>query len=384
MQKSSIYSTTKLAHHPEALEKLRTGDAQSPTMVQWFPTNVCNQSCTFCAFGSGPEAIRAKVPNPVRSAWKNQQLIDTRSSMSLEKALETVQCLHEMGVKAVEVTGGGEPTAYTYFDKLWEALRATGMDLALVTNGTLLTDARIQLLQDTPTLQWVRVSIDAGDPESYVQTRHVPQSHYAKAWQSVGDLAEKCTQATVGVGFVVDRENWKGVGDAIRTTAQSGANNIRISAAFTPEGLSRFPEGSIDFVRNEILLAASAPTVRSDFRVHDLFSERIYNVELGRQMYSFCTWKEVGCLIGADATIYACCSLAYHPLGIMGSIQDKDFRTMWEGEGKQWRDGHDARKSCKIQCLYWQRNLDAIRMIADPAVEAEFVQSGTPAHVNFI
>jgi hypothetical protein len=45
-----------------------------------------------------------------------------------------------MGVKAVQITGGGEPTAHPRHADIFRAVLDRGLDLALVTNGVLLRD----------------------------------------------------------------------------------------------------------------------------------------------------------------------------------------------------------------------------------------------------
>src|SRR5688572_2688860 len=135
-----IYSTEKIAWHPESLQKLREATPQAPLIVQFMPTNVCNQACGFCSYGSGPEAIRAKIPNPDKKLWKNQQLFQGRDIIPKEKMLETIPLLAEMGVKCIEVTGGGEPTAYPFLTELLDVIKDSGLELGLVSNGTLIDE----------------------------------------------------------------------------------------------------------------------------------------------------------------------------------------------------------------------------------------------------
>jgi hypothetical protein len=120
------------------------------------------------------------------------------------------------------------------------------------------------------------------------------------------------------------------------------------------------------------------------FRINDLSTERWHNVALGRQEYPFCAWKEIGCVIGADQNVYACCSWAYNPMGLMGSIKTQSFEEMWTGDGAAWRKAHDPRTDCRIHCLYERRNTTALTYMMDRVAAEGAANGDPPAHVNFI
>ncbi|MBC7836892.1 radical SAM protein [Acetobacteraceae bacterium] len=208
-----VYSKAKLAFHSAALQSIRSGEQQPPIVVHWFPTNVCNQACVFCTFGSGPDRLRAKILNRRKERWKNQQLADPHAVMPKEKMLETVHCLKEIGVKAIQISGGGEPVAYPFFDEMVSAITAAGMEFGLVTNGTLINHVKAELIGSLGFV-WARVSIDAGNQGDYKRVRNVSAGHWSRAWKSVSLLARERVraghhpEASVGVGYVVDRDNW--------------------------------------------------------------------------------------------------------------------------------------------------------------------------------
>ena len=376
----SVYHVAKIAHHPDALRALREGEATVPILVRWYPTNVCPHACHFCSYGSGPAALREKITsNPPRAAWKNTERMDPREQMPLEKMLETVACLQQLGVKAVEVSGGGEPLAYTHIDAMLSALSDTALEFALVTNGTLLDAAmakRIAALQFT----WARVSIDAGSAEDYCAIRMCPPRHWELAWEAVERLvaAKRHPEARVGVGFTVDRINAAGLYACIQRAREVGADNVRVALSFTPDGTDRW--ASVLETVHEQADAALRDLSSPDFTVYDLTRERQHNVEHGWQQYPYCYWKDVGCVIGADQNIYACCSWAYNTQGLLGSIREQSFTELWTGDGARWRRQHDPRRDCRIHCLYETRNKAALRLMLDP----EPVTDPAPPHVNFL
>ena len=377
----SPYSTTKIAHHPEVLEALRVGADWPPLFVQWMPTNLCNQACEFCSYGHWKPGTQG----PPASAWKNNKLFDEKQFMPQAKMQETVASLHALGCKAVEITGGGEPTTYPWFDEMVESIGKTGMEVALVSNGVLLTPDRVKRLADVP-FTWARISIDAGSPETYCAIRHVPQGHFTKALQGLERLAKAKShpEARVGMGYVIDRKNWHDVYMGCRIAKDHGADNVRVSVAFTPDAMNRWAPSQIDEAIDQVR-RAKQDFESHDFHVSNLSRERWDNLLHTKQAYPYCYWKDVACVIGGDCKVYTCCSLAYNPMGLIGDLREQSFSKLWKSpEARTFRMRHNPRVDCPVWCLFERRNLDALKFIADPA-EAEAVRArGTPLHVNFV
>ena len=371
------YSVQKLVHHPEVLQALRERRHQPPTQIHFMPALACNQHCQFCSYGH-----RTKDDEPDQFHWKNMALMSD-AFMPLAKMRECVADWQAMGVKAVELTGGGEPLIYPYVDTFLHLMAGWGADLGLVTNGTALTAERADLFAATR-WKWARVSVDAGTPGTYVITRRVPRSHWRLAWRAVELLANRKNhpEQRVGVGYVVDRTNFDGVYDACRLAVENGADNVRIALAFTPSHLQRFPEGAVEEAADQ------AKQVAADFggllQVNDFVNERAGNIQAGAQDYQFCAAKEVLCVVGGDQQVYNCCTLAFTKKGLVGSIVDKTFRQLWEESAPAFYE-HDARKICNVPCLYEQRNRAALNLLGLSTEEVSQLASRDAAiHRNFI
>lgn len=109
-----------------------------PFHLQLNPTNRCNLNCEFCS---------------CRDRNKNAEI-----------PLEKVQsfCATFPSIKAVTITGGGEPLLYRDFDALTEYFYACGIQMGMVTNGYLLPDTYDTTLAR---LTWCRISlsVESGD-----------------------------------------------------------------------------------------------------------------------------------------------------------------------------------------------------------------------------
>lgn len=332
-----------------------------------------------CSYGH-----RVEGDGPDQLGWKNMALMSD-AYMPADKMRECVSDWRAMGVKAVELTGGGEPLLYPYVDEFLWLAADWGVDTALVTNGTALNEQKATRFTAT-NWKWARVSIDAGTAAQYVATRRVPPSHWGFAWRGVEALARRrrAPDQRVGVGFVVDRSNFAGVYEACRLAAEAGADNVRVSLAFTPAGGERFPAGALDEA------GAQAQRAAADFagtlQVVDLVSERASNLAAGAQDYALCAAKEVLCVVGGDQKVYNCCTLAFTYAGLVGSIASRSFRDLWESEEtRAMFAAHDARDVCKVPCLYERRNKRALELVAMEPEAVAAIAAGDPGlHRNFI
>ena len=144
--------------------------------------------------------------------------------------------------------------------------------------------------------------------------------------------------------------------------------------AFTPQGLSRFPNGAIESVIEQAS-RAKADFEDDDFKIHDLITSRVHNIQLQAQDYEYCGMKEVMVVVGPNSA-YTCCSLAFSSKGLIGYFDENyTFEQLWwDPKTIEFFAQHDARRICDIPCLYEQKNkriLDILQMSYDQQITAE-------------
>ena len=114
----------------------------------------------------------------------------------------------------------------------------------------------------------------------------------------------------------------------------------------------------------------------------DLLEERSVNNLSSMQDYNPCYSKDLICIIGGDANVYTCCTLAFTPQGKIGSLRNTYFKDLWRSEATtDLFKNLDPRKVCTCPCLYERRNRQMIWM-----VEQDDPPAGRPEgiHRNFI
>lgn len=288
----------------------------------------------------------------------------------LAKVEEILDDCVAMGIGAVQITGGGEPTVHRDHPAIFRAVLDRGLDLALVTNGWALRDEVVPLLMRA---KWVRVSVDAGTAETYAATREVPLSAFGKVWENVQRLCAARDAANsdtiIGVGFVVTKENWREVSAAAHMAKTAGADNIRLSAVFQPDDELYF----CDFHGAAARLCRETEALTdSHFRVFNNFGDRMSDLKQHAPDYSFCGYQHFSTYIGADLNVYRCCVQAYNPRGLIGSLKDRTFADLWASQHKRDDFASFDARGCE-RCMFNEKN----RTI-------NYALAKNPAHVNFV
>jgi len=212
------YSNFKAACQTERIEKLRRGALILPTQVQIDFTNICNHKCPYCFY-------RVAKNETLNALFEEKDTIPT------QRLLKLMDEFKEIGVPAVQFTGGGEPTKHPGFYKVVERAVKNGLEVALVTNGAVFNLNKVHLLEKAA---WVRVSLDGATPETYARS----QGTDIKDWYHVKNLLLKMVrvcEGIVGISFVVNPINYREIVKATTFARDIGVDNIRLSIAYTPK-----------------------------------------------------------------------------------------------------------------------------------------------------
>ncbi len=362
-----VYSPLKVFHHQRELNQLRDGQQPVPRQVELILADLCNQDCSFCAYRApgytSNEEFVADAPLATYGTNNPQRWIPT------EKVVEILHDCAEMGVGAIQFTGGGEPTVHPDFAKCYGLAQELGMATALNTNAVLLP----KHLELAAKSAWVRVSIDAGTPETYARIRNVSPSQFNRTFVTVAELVgvkiRQKLPVIIGVGFVVTKDNWREVVECTQLVKTAGADNIRISAVLQNENEEYFRE----FYDEASELCRRAETFSDEsFKVINMFGERVGDLKQRSPEYSFCGIQHFTTYIGGDQNVYRCCVYAYNPRGLIGSLKDQSFRELWNSQDKQDNfSGFDA-----TGCAHCQFNIKNRTIL--------YALNESPGHVDFV
>jgi MoaA/NifB/PqqE/SkfB family radical SAM enzyme len=125
-----------------------------PGTCQFAINNACNAGCDFCNFNF------EKLP---KDRWE---------FVPLSQAREAVDILYRQGIRYLIITGG-EPMMHPDYLEIIRHAGEKRMAVLLVTNGSMLNEARIRTLKDHGLTSMI-ISIDAASAELHEQNRRLP------------------------------------------------------------------------------------------------------------------------------------------------------------------------------------------------------------------
>ena len=117
------------------------------------PIAECNLNCYFCITQRYLKTHREEV---------------SMRKLPLDYMLKLVDFLAQWGVKGLCISGGGEPTLSLPVWGLCYTAWQRGLDVALVTNATVMEEARLDYLMHC---RWIALSVDAADRETYERVK---------------------------------------------------------------------------------------------------------------------------------------------------------------------------------------------------------------------
>jgi len=120
-------------------------------------TNRCNNNCIGCWTRS--PLLRDREPG---STWQSMEI-------PYDSIIHLLNDLHDLGTRRVRFTGGGEPLMHAGLDDILRACKQRRLTTCITTNGSLLTEERVELYAELP-VDELAVSLWAASPETYSRT----------------------------------------------------------------------------------------------------------------------------------------------------------------------------------------------------------------------
>lgn len=337
MEKATPYSNLKIFGHLEEVNKVKCGARIAPIYVRIKPTNRCNQNCYYCHYKN--PYLKLDQYNPA-------------DEINREKMLEIIQDFKDIGVKAVTFSGGGEPLLYPYIEETMEAVLNAGIDLSIITNGSLLTGKTAELLSQA---KWVRISLESGCSETYSKIRGVKEDTFHELCENIKSFAKiKSKDCELGVNHVIGPNNYREVYQAGKLMWELGCDHIKYTALMSNDAEKMHAPFKKEVIEQIHKLIEENT---EDFKIINLYeSDFDSNAVFGRN-YDYCAIKDYVTVIAANSKIYYCHDKAYLSAGEIGDISQKSFKDVWFSEETTRKfEMFDPQEICKHHCVYDDRN----------------------------
>jgi len=331
----NVYSIYKPVHFPEKIEALRRGELIVPTHVQLDLTGKCNYNCHVCFYRN--------------AGFKHLEFVPYEE-IKVDRALRLIDEFGEIGIPAIELTGGGEPLMYPAIKQVLKKIAKNKMELALVTNGSLLNEEILSYIENPA---WIRFSIDSATPETYEKYHQVPKKYFNIVLKNLERVVNSgFKNCIIGVSFVISPLNYHEIAAAAALFKSIGVDNIRYSFAYTSKYDKLLTEEQKEEAFRQMDIAKSFED--NDFKVFAM-KERIIDFGKPNYDFSYCGYQRFTFQIGCDGRCYPCCILKYYPKYSFGNIYEKPLKEILFGEDrKKYLDNFDVTKC--LPCWLRHRN----------------------------
>lgn len=324
-------------HHLDELKKWRDGENFPPLYVEISPTSCCNQKCFFCY---------------VDYLGRQNYTIPHDTLIRIFKEMG------EAGVKACEIQGTGEPLLNPALPEAIVAGKKAGMDICLVTNGTLFTEQSLETI--VPCLSFMRFSSMELTPELYARTHGTGEEHYHKALNSIKQAVairdRDNLDTVIVVTFVVFDYNVTTIMETASMLKDLGINIFTVKPALLINHNKEHDWQQGIHIKYKDLFEKTKALSDENFKVNyrtDFF-EHYQAPEKCERAYRKCYGVEFEVHIDADAKIYPCMYCWRDERYCLGDLSNKSFTEVWYSEERKkalqrFYDDNVLDK-CKLKC----------------------------------
>ncbi len=326
-------------------KRIREGKIPYPRMAIVYLTYVCNHNCQDCLYGE----------------WNRSHHV----IMEARWFPRLVESLVGLGIKAVEFSGGGEPTMHPDFVRLVYCLANEGLEMGLLTNGTMLRGEILEAVVNHFT--YVRISIDGHTKELYDLIRRPSRTAgFQEVVENVSDLRrsrdQKGSCLTIGAKVLLSKLNYGGLVEMVRFCKKVGFDYVQ----FKPLRNSPYSLGPAEVETANYILAGikgNSPGIS------------VYGGATGTSYLRKCWLTPIHLVIDPLGDVYPCCYYQYRAdRMLIGNFFQDPAEKVWFGSRH-----HQVLQDLRVEeCNLYDCRWHLYNQIMDEIFEENRL------HVNFI
>jgi MoaA/NifB/PqqE/SkfB family radical SAM enzyme len=326
----------KLIYHVERVNDWLSGVDVYPIYSEISPAGACNHRCTYCALDYMEYQHR---------------FLDTAV---LKKRLTE---MGRLGVKSVMYAGEGEPFLHKDIAEIINHTKASGIDVAITSNGVLFTDKLVDAALSSIT--WIKVSINAATPETYAKIHRTNASDFDKVIRNISAAVKKRSskglKTTIGMQLILLPEN---VNEAVLLAKKAkdiGADYLVIKSY--SQHLKSLTQEYKDFKYSDYLHIKDDLEKISGGGFDVVFrSNAMSKLEDEKRRYERCLALPFWSYIDAGGGVWGCSAYLGDERFLFGSIMESTFEEIWKGEKRKKLmeyvakelDTCECRKNCRM------------------------------------
>lgn len=322
----SPFVQTKVMLHEEALNKLQSQKVIAPVTCEIDLTDgICNNKCRHCFFGTNYKR------NPVyidKNVLKNV-LVE----------------LKEIGVKAIEFTGGGEPTMHPDFLEIAEYVLKLDLELGIISNGLLLN----KLFPIIHKVKYIRISLDAASSEVYNKVHGV--NCYNEVVGNIKQAVQIAGGERIGIGYLIVPDNVTDIEKAPQVAYELGVRFLQ----YRPASLENKVDDRIWNEAERLVLKAKSNNSNAELQIFNAGIK--WNHLNNERHYCKCYTSSIVAVIKANGDIPLCVLKRNDTENCVGNIYDGGFSKNWFSEKHEQLIERINLETCRKPCKHDSYNI---------------------------
>ncbi len=314
----ALIDSHKLHLHPERVAEWKRGNRIMPINLEICLIGACNHRCVFCCcdyLDYAPDFIPKDV------LIGNLREINTMYGKD--------------GIRSVLLAGTGEPLLYKDFSEVVGEMKALDIDIALSTNGVLLTPEKSK--ECLKNLSWIRFSVSGGTEATYKKIHRGKDGDLQRVFDNIAyasELKKKENYSTrLNVQIVMIPDNQSEILTLAKEVKKAGADCLIVKSCGSGQGMKNTIGADLD--KDFFLELKDISDKLSEFN-SDSFQtvfryERIENQFVERNNKE-CYASPFHAFIGADSVVYPCCHFPGREQFAFGSIKEHSLESILLGE----------------------------------------------------
>ena len=293
----SPFNQSKVLLHKDKLYELQKQDIVVPVCCEIDLTDgFCNNKCRHCFFSTNT---------------KNTPII-----MQLDRLKSVLEELKALGVKAIEFSGGGEPTTHPDIVDIINYTYNLGFDIGIVTNGNLLN----KLYSVLDKFSFIRISLDSASPDTYEKVHGV--NTFDIVINNIRGAVDLIGGNKIGIGYLIVPHNKEDIISCVKLARNLGCRFIQ----YRPASLEKSVDNSYwHSAYEEVKKAESYAT--SNFQV---FNAGIKWGHLSQERnYHKCSTSSLVAVIKANGDVPLCVLKRNEKENILGNIYQNSFKDIY-------------------------------------------------------
>jgi len=319
---SSPFCVTKLNCHLRKINEITKWVNHQNRETVPYPITVeldlvanCNQACRWCDF---------------RSWSKKRKFLSLKNISSLFKELAV------LGIKAVEIVGGGESLLHPQFKDIVKQAQLNKLELGLVTNGTLLS----KIYHVASYFTFIRISLDAATPKTYYQNHYYWSKNkfsdklFFNVLKQIENLKKYIANKNIGIAFLITPWNYREIVACAELAKKIGVGYIVYRPLGNQNSKIKYPNNYWQVV--EANLKQVKELENQSFKVYQSHESRWQFAQKKRKNVGHCVGSLLYSVIEPTGNIPFCNLLRGFKKYSIGNIYESgSFSEIWRGEKHQ-------------------------------------------------